>query len=142
MKRDISNLINGDYPELLASLTIPMEITRDGACRDTKIDFFSDDEAVQNQAVEMCLTCPLMAKCFDYALFAEEFGVWGGTLEGEREKLRNGRPLFTLQDRAFAQDFRNDVINLAAAALSQKYDITERTCYRWKAKFGVEDLAS
>ncbi len=142
MKRDITNLINGDYPELLASLTIPMEITRDGACRDTKIDFFSDDEAEQNLAVEVCLSCPLMAKCFDYALFAEEFGVWGGALEGEREKLRNGRPLFTLQDRAFAQDFRKDVINLAAAALSQKYDITERTCYRWKAKFGVEDLAS
>jgi ATP-dependent Clp protease ATP-binding subunit ClpB len=63
-------------------------------------------------------------------------------LEGEREKLRNGRPLFTLQDRQFAQDFRSDVINLAAAALSQKYEMTERTCYRWKAKFGVEDLAS
>jgi hypothetical protein len=142
MKRDITNLINGDYPELLACLTIPLEITRDGACRDSKIDFFSDDEEVQNQAVGVCLSCPLMAKCFDYALFAEEFGVWGGTLEGEREKLRNGRPLFTLQDRQFAQDFRSDVIKLAAAALSQKYEMTERTCYRWKAKFGVEDLAS
>jgi hypothetical protein len=97
---------------------------------------------VQEQALEICLSCPLMAQCFDYALFAEEFGVWGGTLEGEREKLRNGRPLFTLQDRQFAQDFRSDVIKLAAAALSEKYEITERTCYRWKAKFGVEDLAS
>lgn len=142
MRRDITNLINGDYPELLASLTIPKEITRDGACRDTKIDFFSDDETVQDQAVAICLSCPLMAKCFDYALFAEEYGVWGGTLEGERQKLRNGRPLFTLQDRQFAQDFRSDVIKMAAAALAQKYEITERTCYRWKAKFGVEDLAS
>ena len=142
MKRNITNLIDGDYPELLASLSIPVDITRDGACRDTKIDFFSDDLAEQNQAREICLSCPLMAKCLDYALFAEEYGVWGGTLEGERAKLRNGRPLFNLQDRQFAADFRDDVIKMAAAAFAEKYEVTERTCYRWKAKFGVEDLAS
>jgi len=75
-------------------------------------------------------------------MFAEEFGVWGGTTAGERKVLRAGKPLFTLEERRFAIDFRNDVINMAAAAFAAKYDCTERTCYRWKVKLGVEDLAS
>jgi hypothetical protein len=142
MKKDMTNLIDGSYPEFLANLSIPMQITKNGACRDTGVDFFSDDADVQDEAREVCLSCPLMAKCFEYALFAEEFGVWGGTLEDERKKLRKGRPIFNLQDRQFAADFRDDVINMAAAAFAQKYEVTERTCYRWKLKLGVEDLAS
>jgi hypothetical protein len=31
---------------------------------------------------------------------------------------------------------------MAAAAFAKKYEVTERTCYRWKVKLGVEDLAS
>jgi hypothetical protein len=143
MKREITDLIEGKYPEFLENLEIPVEITQGGACMGADPElFFSDNIAEINQAREICISCPLMAACLDYATFAEEFGVWGGTTAGERKNLRNGKPLFTLEERRFAVDFRNDVIKMTAAAFAQKYEMTERTCYRWKAKFGVEDLAS
>jgi hypothetical protein len=144
MKREISDLIEGKYPEFLENLEIPVEITQGGACMGADPElFFSDNIAEINQAREICISCPLMAKCLDYATFAEEFGVWGGTTAGERKVLRAGKPLFTLEERRFAIDFRNDVFNnIAAAAFSQKYSMTERSYYRWKVKLGVEDLAS
>ena len=143
MKREISDLIEGKYPEFLENLEIPVEITQGGACMGADPElFFSENIAEINQAREICVSCPLLAKCLDYATFAEEYGVWGGTTAGERKFLRAGKPLFTLEERRFAVDFRNDVIKMTAAAFAQKYEMTERTCYRWKAKFGVEDLAS
>ena len=143
MKREISDLIEGKYPEFLENLEIPVEITQGGACMGADSElFFSENIAEINQAREICVSCPLRAKCLDYATFAEEYGIWGSTTAGERKVLRAGKPLFTLEERRFAVDFRNDVIKMTAAAFAQKYEMTERTCYRWKAKFGVEDLAS
>ena len=143
MKKEISDLIEGKYPEFLENLEIPVEITQGGACMGADSElFFSENIAEIKQAREICVSCPLLAKCLDYATFAEEYGVWGGTTAGERKFLRAGKPLFTLEERRFAVDFRNDVIKMTAAAFAQKYEMTERTCYRWKAKFGVEDLAS
>ena len=139
MKKQMTDLIEGKYPEFLENLELPRELT--GAGADVNL-FFSENIGEINQAREICISCPLMAACLDYATFAEEFGVWGGTTAGERKNLRNGKPLFTLEERRFAVDFRNDVIKMTAAAFAQKYEMTERTCYRWKAKFGVEDLAS
>ena len=143
MKKQMTDLIEGKYPEFLENLELPRELTGGGACTGADVNlFFSDNIGDINKAREICISCPLMAACLDYATFAEEFGVWGGTTAGERKRLRNGRPLFTLEERRFAVDFRNDVIKMTAAAFAQKYEMTERTCYRWKAKFGVEDLAS
>lgn len=143
MKKQMTDLIEGKYPEFLENLELPRELTDGGACAGADVNlFFSDNIGDINQAREICISCPLMAACLDYATFAEEFGVWGGTTAGERKNLRNGKPLFTLEERRFAVDFRNDVIKMTAAAFAQKYEMTERTCYRWKAKFGVEDLAS
>ena len=143
MKREMSDLIEGKYPEFLENLEIPVEITQGGACMGADPElFFSDNIADINQAREICISCPLMAKCLDYATFAEEFGVWGGTTAGERKKLRQGVPLFTLQERRFAVDFRNDLERLTAETFAMKYKMTVRNCFRWKQKLGVEDLAS
>jgi hypothetical protein len=91
MKREITDLIEGKYPEFLENLEIPVEITQGGACMGADPElFFSDNIAEINQAREICISCPLMAKCLDYAMFAEEFGVWGGTTAGERKVLRAG----------------------------------------------------
>ncbi len=41
-------------------------------------------------ARRICLTCPVMAECRDYALTSSMplLGVWGGMSEREREKAR------------------------------------------------------
>ena len=143
MKREISDLIEGKYPEFLENLDIPKEITGGGACMGLDVNlFFSENIGEINQAREICATCPVRAMCLDYATFAEEFGIWGGTTTGERKVLRNGRPLFTLEERRFAVDFRNDLTRLTAEAFALKYKMTVRNCFRWKQKLGVEDLAS
>ena len=143
MKKQMTELIEGKYPEFLENLELPGELTTGGACVELDVNlFFSENLTELNNAREICISCPLITACLNYATFAEEFGVWGGTTAGERKHLRNGKPLFTLEERRFAVEFRNDVIKMGAAAFAEKYDMTERTCYRWKAKFGVEEMAS
>jgi hypothetical protein len=143
MKKEMTDLITGLYPEFLVNLELPIEITQGGDCSgaDTEL-FFSENVGEIAQARAICASCPLVVKCLDYALFAEEFGVWGGKTQGERKVLRAGKPLFTLEERRYAVQFRNDAAKLTAVAFGAKYGMTERNCYRWKLRLGVEDLAS
>lgn len=39
-------------------------------------------------AKQICETCNLKADCMSYGLFHEMFGIWGGTTERERQKIR------------------------------------------------------
>lgn len=41
-------------------------------------------------AREICMRCPVMAKCLKVGMF-EEFGIWGGTTPEQRKKLRRTR---------------------------------------------------
>ena len=43
-------------------------------------------------ARRVCRQCPVRAECLDYALETnQEFGVWGGTSERERRRLKRQR---------------------------------------------------
>lgn len=45
-----------------------------------------------SRALSVCRRCPVTAACLDWALRSrQEFGVWGGTTEEERELLLRGR---------------------------------------------------
>lgn len=44
-----------------------------------------------NQAKAVCARCPVRERCLNAALDAGWTGVWGGTTETERTKLRRGR---------------------------------------------------
>lgn len=39
-------------------------------------------------AKNICSTCPVLEQCIGYALHYESHGIWGGTTEAERDKLR------------------------------------------------------
>ena len=46
-------------------------------------------DEVARYAVYLCNTCPLLFSCRDYALKAnEQFGIWGGLMPEERQKLK------------------------------------------------------
>lgn len=71
------------------------EWRRRAACRDTDPDLFFPTGTVGNseQQIEtakaICRTCLVQAQCLDFALVTnQEDGVWGGTDEEERRKLR------------------------------------------------------
>lgn len=77
----------------------PRPWTRYAACRTTDPDLFFPDLAggrgitaaddIQTQrAKRICRTCPVLLTCLTTATRDREHGVWGGTVDTEREQLR------------------------------------------------------
>lgn len=77
-------------------LTMERDDWRDVAlCRDTDPDLFfpvgTTGPAVEqiDNARAVCMQCEAQAPCLEYALATnQDSGVWGGTSEEERRKLR------------------------------------------------------
>lgn len=56
----------------------------------------------QNQiAVRLCGVCPVRGECIEWAIEHNEYGIWGGTFEGTRVKIRRARGLPKPQLREF-----------------------------------------
>jgi len=54
--------------------------------------FFPGTGEVQGPVKAVCESCPVLAECLAYALERPELrGVWGGTGERERARMRRGR---------------------------------------------------
>ena len=61
-----------------------------GACRglDTSLFFPGQGESVA-EAKAVCAGCTVRVECADYALDSgQRFGIWGGTSERDRRRLR------------------------------------------------------
>jgi WhiB family transcriptional regulator, redox-sensing transcriptional regulator len=51
--------------------------------------FFPERGGSSKAAKAICARCPVRSECLDYALVSKEpFGIWGGTSERERRRLR------------------------------------------------------
>lgn len=59
-------------------------------CLEADPDLFYPERGRSSRAAkEVCSQCPVRAECLRYALGnREQFGVWGGTVERERRKLK------------------------------------------------------
>jgi WhiB family redox-sensing transcriptional regulator len=56
--------------------------------------FFPERGEPVDQAKNVCVSCEVRVECLEYALEAgERFGVWGGTSERERRRIRRQRRL-------------------------------------------------
>jgi len=79
----------------IASQTGPMPDLSDGACVGSKTadDWHADqhrDARLRKEAQNICLTCPVMAACRDYAMANPSLsGTWGGLTEQDRERMRH-----------------------------------------------------
>lgn len=64
-----------------------------GACRTVSgVDFFPNDGAGVLAAQKVCNACPVRRPCLEYALDNSiTHGVWGGTSDRERQRLRAQR---------------------------------------------------
>jgi len=64
-----------------------------GRCQDTDPGLFFPSEGVGVAlAQRVCAECPVVAECLEYALInGIEHGVWGGTSERERNRIRRRR---------------------------------------------------
>lgn len=64
-------------------------------CEQVPVIFFPEDyigvsdakHIAMETARQICLRCPVMAKCLKVGMF-EEYGIWGGTTPQQRQKLR------------------------------------------------------
>ena len=61
----------------------------EGACvgKDPDI-FFPEQRDDIGPAVRICCACPVRAECLAYALKYRPPGIWGGTSQRERRRLR------------------------------------------------------
>lgn len=81
---------------LPADYVIERQDWRDySACRDTSPDLFfpvgTTGPALEQiaEAKAVCRECPVRAACLEYAVVTnQDTGIWGGTSEEERKKLR------------------------------------------------------
>jgi WhiB family redox-sensing transcriptional regulator len=72
----------------------PMDWQESALCAQTDPEaFFPECGGSVREAKRVCMACEVRAECLDYALAHDErFGVWGGTSERQRRKLK-GRVL-------------------------------------------------
>lgn len=68
---------------------------KDAACRDSDPNmFFPERGSSTREAKAVCAICPVRDECLDYALMnGEKFGIWGGTSERERRRIRKIRTI-------------------------------------------------
>jgi WhiB family transcriptional regulator, redox-sensing transcriptional regulator len=78
---------------LTAVVPEPTSWAAEAACRDADAEtFFTLDESLQKEALEMCAVCPVRQECLEHALrHGEQYGIWGGTREGERRRIMRER---------------------------------------------------
>jgi WhiB family redox-sensing transcriptional regulator len=62
-------------------------------CKSSNLDFF--DAGNLRQKRELCEICPVINECFEYALYNEFYGFWGGESEWGRQQIRKARKIPT-----------------------------------------------
>ncbi|WP_326565104.1 WhiB family transcriptional regulator [Amycolatopsis rhabdoformis] len=88
-----------EVPELLVRLGDPdgdVSWRLDGRCAEIGPDLFFPEKGEDTTTARwVCAGCEVRLRCLEYAIQTrEEFGIWGGTTEREREqirRLRNGQ---------------------------------------------------
>lgn len=57
-----------------------------------EVDFHPVDTLRSSAPIRICHQCPVEDDCLEYALAtSQDHGVWGGTSERERVRIRRGR---------------------------------------------------
>lgn len=83
-------------PVCLLRITMPGPITPplggwhgQGLCIGEDPDiFFPSNGDPGTRAREVCSACPVRQDCLEYAMEADEFGIWGGLDQHERRNLK------------------------------------------------------
>jgi WhiB family redox-sensing transcriptional regulator len=73
------------------NIVAPPEWMAEGLCAQVDPElFYPDKGGSTREAKQVCAGCPVLAECLAYALVnGERFGVWGGTSERERRRIKH-----------------------------------------------------
>ena len=77
----------------------PVEWQNDARCTEVDPEIFFPERGGSSRAARtVCAQCNVRAQCLEYALNnKEQFGIWGGTSERERRRIRKERALRRLR---------------------------------------------
>ena len=83
----------GEWESLLTGDAEEMSWQERALCAQTDPEaFFPEKGGSTREAKKVCLGCEVRSECLEYALNnKEQFGIWGGTSERERRRLRRER---------------------------------------------------
>lgn len=66
-----------------------LEWMQRGLCREVDMDlFFPESHQTGEIAKRVCRKCEVINECLQYAIETRSVGIWGGTSENQRIKLR------------------------------------------------------
>ncbi len=123
-------------PDFL-NIVAPPEWTTDALCAQVDPALFYPEAGEPNRdAKRICAGCEVRAECLAYALaHRERFGVWGGTTERERRRMRRA-PVTPAPDR------RTGVIRQLATTLTDpeiaaRLGCSARTVLRIRGAAGI-----
>ena len=104
-------------PDFL-NITSPPAWTVDALCAQVDPELFYPEVGAPNRdAKAVCAGCEVRSECLAYALaHRERFGVWGGTTERERRRMR--RPVLRQPSGRRRPDKREGVVRQLAATLT------------------------
>lgn len=112
------------------------------ACEDETEIFDGEDFMDIKAAKEICVSCPLVESCLDWAMKFENHLVWGGLTPREREIKRGSREVMTPEQHlAFLRKYELLASNLSASEIAEIVQVEERTVQRWRKAIFPERLA-
>ncbi len=78
---------------ITTKLLQPLEWQTYARCTEVDPEIFFPERGGSSKAARaVCRDCPVRMQCLEYALNnKEQFGIWGGTSERERRRLRKER---------------------------------------------------
>ena len=89
----------GEMQRITTKLLQPVEWQANARCSEVDPEIFFPERGGSSKAARaVCNKCDVRMQCLEYALNnKEQFGIWGGTSERERRKLRKERTLKRLR---------------------------------------------
>jgi WhiB family transcriptional regulator, redox-sensing transcriptional regulator len=89
----------GGMQRITTKLLQPVEWQAKARCSEVDPEIFFPERGGSSKAARaVCSKCEVRMQCLEYALNnKEQFGIWGGTSERERRKLRKDRALRRLR---------------------------------------------
>lgn len=97
----VSTDVAGTLASELLELMRRPSWSADAACQEhPEVDFFPDRGTDTRSAKAVCAGCLVRSECLAYALeHRERHGIWGGTSERERRRMRTSAPRVKVERR-------------------------------------------
>jgi len=123
-------------PDFL-NIVAPPEWMAAGLCAEVDPELFHPESGAPNRdAKRVCAGCEVRVECLAYALaHRERFGVWGGTTERERRRLRRA-PVTPAPDRR-AGVIRQLATTLSDPEIAARLGCSARTVLRVRGAAGI-----